>query len=529
MNRMNRPSSTLVAGIGLLLAIALPGARLAAGTEARMEKLQRIQQLILAGDLRQVRKELEQALSRFPNEPALHNFRGVVEAQEGNYQGAESSFKRAIELAPNFTGAYLNLGRLYQENLSKDPSALDKGIETYRQLLRYDPHNAEANYQAAFLLMVQGSFLASLRQLEQLPPEARERPQALAVRCVNYGAVRMEAEAKAAVEGLAGHPELAEEDVMPILPFLQSQGRADIAQQLLEALTRRGRASLTGWRELARLYERQGQFQQARDTLERVAREGSVTVPLLLELAHVAYRQGDFDGTLGYLAHARDLEPKNAAIHFFFGMVCVQLNLANEAYNSLKEAVTLDPSQPFYHYAFAGVVLYREDPSEAVPHFQKYCEMRPGDPRGRLALGMAYFLNRDYQSARRELESIANHPETLATAHYFLGRIANQEGRLDDALAALQKALKADPQNADAYSELGLLHMKQKEQALAEQMLLRALALDPDHYLANLNLLVLYQRTKNPRATEQARRFEEVREKRAQKAKELLRTIEVQR
>jgi len=37
----------------------------------------------------------------------------------------------------------------------------------------------------------------------------------------------------------------------------------------------------------------------------------------------------------------------------------------------------------------------------------------------------------------------------------------------------------------------------------------------------------LYQRTRNPKAEEQSKRFEQLKEDRAQRAKEFLRTIEV--
>jgi len=59
-------------------------------------------------------------------------------------------------------------------------------------------------------------------------------------------------------------------------------------------------------------------------------------VSSLLELARVAHKQRDYQGALGYLAHARDLEPGNASLHYDFGLVCLDLNLVAEARNSLR-------------------------------------------------------------------------------------------------------------------------------------------------------------------------------------------------
>jgi Flp pilus assembly protein TadD len=247
-----------------------------------------------------------------------------------------------------------------------------------------------------------------------------------------------------------------------------------------------------------------------------------------MELARVANRQQDYRGALGYLAHARDLEPNNAAVHFFFGIVAVEMDLAEEAYRSLQKAVSLDANNPYYNYALGATMMNREDVRDAYPYFQKYCALQPQDPRGRLALAAAYFYGHDLDLAQKELHSIAGYKETATGAHYFLGRVANQEGRSAEAVAELKKALAGNPRYADAYAELGLVYLKQKQYPEAEKNLVQALEISPDNYPANLNLLILYQRRGDPRAEAQAKRFEDLRKLRAERQKEFLRTIQVQ-
>src|SRR5207247_1224647 len=74
------------------------------------------------------------------------------------------------------------------------------------------------------------------------------------------------------------------------------------------------------WRIWESFTDVRGQLARARDTLERAASEGAPAVDTLSELARIAYQQQDREGALGYLAHARDLDPKRAGIHFFFGI-----------------------------------------------------------------------------------------------------------------------------------------------------------------------------------------------------------------
>jgi tetratricopeptide (TPR) repeat protein len=555
MERMLRPLTLCIAAVVFSrlfissLAAAVP-----------LQALEESQQLIQKGELVKARAQLAQVLRTSPKDPNALNLIGIIDAQEGKYRAAQADFQKAIAAAPRFTGAYLNLGHLYQENISKDPEALKKAVATYERLLKFEPANLEANYQSAYLLWRLGSYQASLERLARLSQEAQERPQALAVRCGDNAGLQDFRAARTVAEQLLMRPDLTEADVLPLLsvlirerrPAAQSPGppqpgreqgkaptepggvvglrvagRDDLAASLIEGLDNRRLASASTLDQLAALYEQAGKLDRARATLERVAQLQTVSAPLLIELARVANQQGDQEGTLGYLAHARDLDPQNAAIHFFFGIVCVEMNLVQEAYNSLQKAVSLSPNNAYYNYALGSVMMARDNVREAYPYLKKYCELKPEDPRGRLALGAAYFYGHDPELARQELEGLNKYPQTAPAAHYFLGRLANQEGQYSRAVQELEQAIALNPRYADAYAELGLLHLKQKEYAESEKSLRKALEINPDSYTANLHLMILFQRTKDPRAEAQAKRFDEIKKLKAEREKEFLRTIEV--
>jgi tetratricopeptide (TPR) repeat protein len=249
-------------------------------------------------------------------------------------------------------------------------------------------------------------------------------------------------------------------------------------------------------------------------------------VPVLLDLARAAEKAGDHKGALGYLAHARSLEPNNAAVHFLFGLVYVQLDLGAEAYESLKKAVSLDPESAPVNYMMGVVGMHRHDPSEGVPYLEKYVSLQPNDPRGRFALGVGRFHANDFDGAQRDLAEVAERPETAAGANYFLARIARQSGRLDDARRHVERSLQAHPGYADAWAELGLLQTRAGEYAAAERSLQKALSLDAENYQAIVNLTALYTRTRDPRREEQAARLEALQKTRSERAQDFLRMVE---
>ena len=118
---------------------------------------------------------------------------------------------------------------------------------------------------------------------------------------------------------------IATHAILPALEPRQSKEPADLQLRLVEGLVDRRLASAPALHKLASLYENCDRLDQARQTLEKVAALGGPTPELLLQLARVAHKQRDYQGALGYLAHARDLKPDDAGVHFFFGIVCVEL------------------------------------------------------------------------------------------------------------------------------------------------------------------------------------------------------------
>src|SRR6476619_631392 len=107
------------------------------GTEAPRELLLRLQHLVQQNP-EGSRSQLDAAIKQYRSEPGLYNLLGIVEAQRKNGVAAEANVRKALEVAPDFTGALLNLGRLYLERSSQDPKALGQALEAYQKVLSYE-------------------------------------------------------------------------------------------------------------------------------------------------------------------------------------------------------------------------------------------------------------------------------------------------------------------------------------------------------------------------------------------------------
>lgn len=491
------------------------------------EQLRSTQQLIVDGKPEEARQRLEALSESYPQDPRVFNLQGVVLAQTGDYKSAEASFIRAIDLYPRYTGALLNLGRLYQENLGRDEFAGEKGIAIYSRLLSYEPDNTEANFQISVLLHLDKDFNGSLEHLSKLSPEDQGIAMAKVVICANHAALGHTTLATEMARELSADPNLVEEDILLVLPALRASGRDDLALMLLEPLAGRNALSIPTVEKLALLYASMDDTVRARAYLESLASRHPNLPDLLIKLAWVTFNDKDYEKTLSYLAHARDLDPSNGNIHLLFGIACVELNLGVEAVISFEKAVALEPDNPYYNYAMGSAVLHWKEPGEAVPYFERYLKALPGDFRGEAALAQARFMNKEYELAKAGFEKVVLVPDLAPLAHFYLGTIAKLDFRMEEAVSHLNKALELRPDYPDALAELGGVLTREREYEKAEELLNGALTLDPEHYMANFNLLTLYSRTRDDRYQSQKEAFEKIKEQRWTQLSESLRTIEV--
>jgi tetratricopeptide (TPR) repeat protein len=524
MNRLeDRLSKGLIAVICLWLAAGAPAFP---QDDPVLEPLRGAQRQILSGDLAGAESVLSQLLRKVPEDPRVHNLLGVIKAQQGAYERAEALFLASIELAPDYTDAYLNLGRLYLENLAVDPRGGQKGIESYQKLLALEPANAEALYQCAFLFLLKQDFKASQSLLQRLSRQEQGYPQALSLALANQAALGEREEAGKSAERLMADPSLEEADLLLILPTLRRAGRDDLVVRLLQSLSDRGRLSLGTTEQLAFLHSELGDASRGKRLLESLANRHPNMPELLIKLAWLAFSSRDYEGALSYLAHARDLTPKDGRVHLFFGIACVELGLGLEAVNSLEKAVGIDPENPYFNYVLGVTILHWQEPEKAIPYFEKYRRILPDDPRGTAALAEAHFLNKDHDKAREGFEKVLDQESTRVAAHYYLGAIARLQQRHDEAFEHLTKVINLQPDHADALAELGWIYTRREEFQKAEAVLQKAIQLQPDHYQGHFHLMGLYARTRDSRFQAQREHFEKIKEKRWESLTAALRTIE---
>ena len=103
------------------------------------EQLQSIVNLFTQRRLKQALSESSQMLEKFPNSVILFNIVGASNAELRQFDAAIESYKKALEIKPDYAEAYYNMG-----NVLKDKGDPESAIDCYKQALKIKPDYAEA-------------------------------------------------------------------------------------------------------------------------------------------------------------------------------------------------------------------------------------------------------------------------------------------------------------------------------------------------------------------------------------------------
>jgi tetratricopeptide (TPR) repeat protein len=508
-----------------LLSAAGPAAAQNAA-DAYQQTVLSIQQQIEANDFDGARRMIAEAQEKYPANGGLENLLGVIEIQQGHTDLARQDFASAIRHDPRLAGACLNLSRIDMQSAATDAITRAEARRLSERVIQIEPANDEANYQLATILAWEKSYQRSLDHLAKLSAHAQGEIGAEALRCSDEAALGHRDETTDAAKSLAANPDLTEQDALACLPQLRAARRADLIETIFAAAAKRQPLSAVGLRILGLAQEAEGKLKQARATLEDAFAADGKSVVVLVDLSRVAEAEQDHQGALGYLAHARDLEPADASLPYEFGVICLKMDLYGEARKALEEAVKLAPENPQYNYELGIVASFGNDPAEGLRYLDKYHSVKPQDVAGILALGTTYFRAKDYDNAQKWLKQAVANPTTAADAHFYLGRISRQEGRLEEAIDDLNQSLALRSDEPDVLAELGQIYVGNRDYARAAPSLERALRLDPDNYAANFGLLQLYARTGDARQEQQSKRFDAIKDKKEEHDRQMMRVIE---
>jgi tetratricopeptide (TPR) repeat protein len=284
-------------------------------------------------------QEYEQAIAHYkkatelaPNYSPAYNILGYAYRQQGNYQDAEQAFKKYIELIPNDPNPYDS----YAELLLK-MGRFDESIVQYRKALSMDAHFVPSHFGISADLMYQGKHEDATAELQKMISQARNDGElrtayfGLAVVAVDNGKFdkgvqHMDqeysvAEKKNDPAAMAADLQAKGNIIAEMQRYDAAQQQFDRSLQLIEASSLsqaiKDNAKLLHHFNLAALAIAKKDYTAAKSHTQeyRAGAEASKN-PGQLKLAHelagrIALAEKDYDTAITELDQANDQDPRN--------------------------------------------------------------------------------------------------------------------------------------------------------------------------------------------------------------------------
>lgn len=170
-------------------------------------------------------------------------------------------------------------------------------------------------------------------------------------------------------------------------------------------------------------------------------------VEQLRERAERQLGYGDASGALDSLREALSIDPSCAYLHSFLALVLIDLGRVAAAKYEATVGLELEPESPFAHYALGSVLTAKLQPQLAIGHLTQCLELDP-----------------EFSSAF----------QTLARASELLGRRRDAKG-------FLERALEIDPEDSDVIAALAAWYLDGGDGHKARSLLQDSLQRSPQH------------------------------------------------
>ena len=205
-----------------------------------------------------------------------------------------------------------------------------------------------------------------------------------------------------------------------------------------------------------------GRLDEAEENLRRALELDPRHASALQNLASVLVRKQHHEQAVDAYRRLIEIDPRSAAAHSGMGIALYYLGRTDEALQSVDRALAIDPNfeealinrkgmPQVKAHADAGVVLMAQGKLDEAEKHLRY--VLQSDPKYTIALqnlALLHLKRQQYEDARDLYQRIVEMNPDNAGAHSGMGIALYHLGKVEDAIARLDKALTLDPTLEDA-------------------------------------------------------------------------------
>jgi len=482
------------------------------------------------GQLDQAKHHISRAKSNMPSRdaPFLDELAGVL-IDAFQLGEAENAIKQSIKIMKERPHPYLHMARIHL--LHGRPRAALAELNRAKGL-----QYAASNLLRAKILLELGQLDRADKEVDHALGMAEDLLDAHIVKARVLAAKGQGRDAEAKLEDLLRkHPRNATL-LTASGEILLKLGRLPDARAKFQEAIAYDKQAFGARLRLAEVFMSEGRFSEARTSLADAVRSNPGNIMVLMKQAELELDMGDLAeaATNYYEAHRR--APNDANIRLELARVLTLQRKLRQAEKEVSAAEAHGASRDVLALARGRLALYENNAGLAVSSLITATKGRPADMEGWTLLVSAYLMNNDTASAQQAANEMAsrfpNTPEAVAAAArvdlnegqsshavrrlgpllgqlsrsarpprdradllVLLGRAFQDNGKLSEAAAKYEEALKVCPLCPEPHYRRGLVQDErgQVEEAIAS--LKKAVSLDPLYSEVYYDLGQVYERS----------------------------------
>jgi putative PEP-CTERM system TPR-repeat lipoprotein len=413
-------------------------------------------------------------VERQPEEPLGHNLLGAAELARQDPQAARAAFLKALEVAPGFFPAALNLARLDLRE-----GRVDDARRRYEAVLTREEHQPQALVGLARLRLGAGDRAGGVELLERA---RRHNPTALEPRLL-LAAHSLEARDLPRAEELAREAlELGPENAAALGVHAEvalAAGRPADAARSLAALVDRGVQSPSVYARLGAARAAAGEPGAARTAYERALELTEGKHPsALLGLGRLDLADRRPEAARERATQLRSLYPDSALGATLEGDALLALSRPGEAATAYAEALARGEGTDLA-LKLAGARSAAGDVEGAHAGLREWLERHPEDGAARLALASHYQASGDRARATAEYQALVERHPGNAVALNNLAWLYHEAGDTR-ALELAERALAAAPDNPSILDTVGWIQVQKGKAEQGVHLLRQAVDRAPE-------------------------------------------------
>ncbi|HXX84671.1 MAG TPA: XrtA/PEP-CTERM system TPR-repeat protein PrsT [Casimicrobiaceae bacterium] len=295
-------------------------------------------------------------------------------------------------------------------------------------------------------------------------------------------------EARAYLEQVVGAmPDYAEARYV-LTSLLLAAGDLDQASAQIAAIRQASKQDRRAYYFEALIALRRGDLPAAREAVQQVLKGGVEHVPSLLLAGEIEFRAKQYNQAQDYLRRALKQSPDLPMARRLLATTYLRSGSPARAIDLIERSLKADDKDPQLMALAGEAYIALGDLHKADYYLAKTTAIDPKNVAVRTRLGQVKFAEGDTEAAIRDLEAAAALDQTTASPDLVLIVSLLRQKKYDDALAAVGRLEKKQPNSALVYNLKGLVYSTKRDLPTARANFEKAIQLQPNFLPAISNL-----------------------------------------